>query len=214
MGHPNASFTRLRRSALDRHLEQVIAVGQGSRRPLAAPRVHVHDRHHPAAFGTLGVVEHVQLGWLQSTDIGLLTRQCQHSIGERLSGLDTAAQDVPAFRIGVVAPPFLGQLGTIVGVANIPSSWNSSMPRVPSPNCGSRPLQAGQQRRNCQARESSRGGRGPSRTALLWHPPRRGIADDLVAEDLTLFSARGIKQGRGRLHLSAVNVRHELILAA
>lgn len=54
------------------------------------------------------------------------------------------------------------------------------------------------------------------RTAVAptWPPPRRGIADDLVAEDLTLFSARGIKQVRVRLHLSAVNVRHELILAA
>lgn len=43
---------------------------------------------------------------------------------------------------------------------------------------------------------------------------RRGIADEVVAEDLSLFTARGIRYDGDLLHLTAVNVKHELVLAA
>ena len=43
---------------------------------------------------------------------------------------------------------------------------------------------------------------------------RQGLADEVIAEDLSLYSARGIAQGGHLLYLSAVNTRHQLTLAA
>jgi hypothetical protein len=49
--------------------------------------------------------------------------------------------------------------------------------------------------------------------APLRHRARRGLANEVVAEDLSLFSARGVTHQGNLLHLSAINTRHELVLA-
>ena len=43
---------------------------------------------------------------------------------------------------------------------------------------------------------------------------RQGLADEVIAEDLSLYSARGIARDGHLLYLSAVNTRHQLTLAA
>lgn len=138
-------------------------------------------------------------------------------LGERM---ENAAHDVPRGAFAEPIPePLPGQRGVIVGVAGHPlllelfddlralaDQWDSILQAAQFDAGTVKPARVPAWRARAFA---DRIAGAPTRPIA-----RRGIAEEVVAEDLSLFSARGVRHGGDLLHLSAVNVRHELILAA
>ncbi|MDQ1308428.1 MAG: hypothetical protein QG671_4262 [Actinomycetota bacterium] len=115
--------------------------------------------------------------------------------------------------------PLPGQRGVIIGVAGHPlllelfddsralaDQWESIL-QAARLDAGTVPPErvASWRARSFAARISG----APLRQMAI-----RGLAAEVVAEDLRLFSARGLSHCGDLLHLSVVNTRHELILAA
>ena len=70
----------------------------GCRHPLLSHRVVVRDADHPSAIVAAGIVEDMQLPWLEPGDPRLVAKRAPHRIRERLADMEEGARKPPLRR--------------------------------------------------------------------------------------------------------------------